>query len=57
MKQKLKVLAADWMPDMLMVGGAGAVSYAAWLIAPPLGWGIGGVFAIVAGVLLSRGAK
>lgn len=57
MKMKLQALAADWMPDALMVGGAAAVSYACWILHPSLGWGVGGTFAIVAGVILSRGGK
>jgi hypothetical protein len=40
-----------------MVSGAGAVSFGAGLVYSPAGWVVGGVFALVAGWLLSRGAK
>jgi hypothetical protein len=43
------------LPDLLMVSGAGAVSGGAWLMFEPAGWIVGGLFAIVGGVLMSRG--
>jgi len=55
--QRIAATAAEWMPDALMAGGAGAVAYGAGLIYPPAGWMVGGVLAIAGGVLLARGAK
>jgi hypothetical protein len=49
--------AADWLPDALMVAGAGAVSFGAGRVFEPAGWIVAGVFALVGGWLLSRGAK
>ncbi len=46
----------DNVPDLLMVAGAAAVSYGAWLIHPAAGFITGGVLLLVAGVLASRGA-
>lgn len=50
-------VAASHVPDALMVGGAGAVSYGASLIYLPAGYVVAGVFALVAGYLLARGGK
>ena len=55
--QAARIAAAGWLPDVLMVAGAGAVSTGAGLIYAPAGWIVGGVFALVAGVLTARGAK
>lgn len=57
---KLKVIAAQaqgLIPDALMLGGAGAVSYGAGLVYQPAGWIAAGVFALVGGVVLARGVK
>jgi len=40
-------------PDLLLIAGAAAVSYGAWLAYPPLGFVVGGVLAIVTGRRLS----
>ncbi len=41
-------------PDALMVAGACAVSYGIWMIYPPAGFVVGGVFLLVAGWLLAK---
>lgn len=45
----------DWVPDALMVLGAGAVSFGVGLIHVPSGIVIAGLFALGGGILLSRG--
>ena len=55
--QRIAATAAEWVPDGLMVAGAGAIAYGASLVYPPAGWMVGGVLAIAGGVLLARGAK
>lgn len=60
MKQKLQTFAAKaatWAPDVLLVAGAGAVSCGAGMVYEPAGWIVGGLFALAAGWLLSKGAK
>ena len=47
----------DHLPDALMVGGAGGISYGAWLVYGPAGYVVGGLFALAAGVVLARGSK
>lgn len=49
--------AAGFLPDALMICGAGGVSYAAWLVYVPAGYAVGGTFALVAGYMLARGAR
>jgi hypothetical protein len=46
--------AAGWLPDLLMVGGAAAISFGAWQIYPPSGWVVGGLFGLVGGLLVAR---
>lgn len=55
-KNELQVIAANWLPDVLMLAGAGAVSVGAGMIYVPAGWIVGGLFALLAGYL-SVGAK
>jgi hypothetical protein len=45
------------VPDGLLLGGAAAISYGAWLIYEPAGFISGGVLLIAGGVLLARGAQ
>ncbi len=45
------------LPDALMVAGAGGVAYGASLVYVPAGFIAAGMFALVAGWLLARGAK
>lgn len=49
--------AKSWLPDVLMMSGASGISYGAALVYEPLGYVVGGVFALVAGVVLARGGK
>lgn len=44
-------------PDGLLIAGAAAISYGAWLIYEPAGYIAGGVLLIAGGVLLARGAQ
>ena len=55
--QAARAVAAGWLPDALMVAGAGAVSAGAGMVYQPAGWIAGGVFALVAGWLTARGGK
>jgi hypothetical protein len=41
-------------PDLLALGGAGAISYGAGLIYEPAGYIVGGVMALSIGVLAAR---
>lgn len=51
--QKVGRTLAGWVPDALMVSGAGAVSAGAGLIYQPAGWIVGGLFALAAGYRLA----
>lgn len=53
----MKRIIKDWLPDMLMLGGAGAVSYGVGLVYAPAGYVMGGAFSLAAGWLLAKGAK
>lgn len=44
------------MPDVLIVAGAGSLSYGAWSAWPPMGWLVGGTLLIVAGLQIARAA-
>jgi hypothetical protein len=60
MKDKLqaaRAVAASWLPDALMIAGAGGVSCGAGLVYLPVGWIVAGLFALAAGWMLARGAK
>jgi hypothetical protein len=45
-----------FLPDVLLLGGAVALSYGAWLIYQPAGFIVVGALALLGGVLLSRSA-
>jgi len=47
----------DHLPDALLVGGAAALSYGAWVIYPAAGFIVAGVLSMAAGVLTARAAK
>ncbi len=49
--------AKSWLPDILMMSGASGISYGAALVYEPLGYVVGGVFALIAGWFLARGGK
>ncbi len=55
-KEKLQAV-AGYLPDALMAGGAGAAAYGAGLVYAPAGYIVAGLFAMVAGYLLARGAE
>lgn len=60
MTQHLKTLAAvaaGWLPDALMVAGAGGLSYGAWMVYPPAGFLVAGGLALGAGVVLAKAAR
>ncbi len=42
------------LPDGLMVGGASALAYGAWLVYAPAGFIVAGVLAIVAGCMVAK---
>ena len=52
--QKIAALAAGWLPDVLMLSGAGTIAYGAALIYAPAGLLVGGGFLFAAGVLAAR---
>lgn len=45
---------ASFLPDALLLAGAAAVIRGCWIVAPPLGWIVGGALAIFAGWRLAR---
>jgi hypothetical protein len=55
--KSIAALAADWLPDALMIAGAGAVSFGAGRVYEPAGFIVAGVFLLVTGWYLSRGSK
>jgi hypothetical protein len=42
------------LPDVLLIAGAGAVSYGAWMIYPAAGFIVYGLMSIAAGIKLAR---
>lgn len=42
------------LPDVLLVAGAGSISYGAWLAWPPAGWLVAGALLVLAGIQLVR---
>jgi hypothetical protein len=46
--------ALDQVPDILILGGATAVTYGTWTIARPAGWIVGGLLALGIGWRLGR---
>jgi len=59
-KAKLKALAAragGLVPDALLVGGAGAVSFGAGMVYLPAGWIVGGLFLLAVGWMAAKGGK
>lgn len=44
------------IPDLLLIAGAAAVAYGAWLAYEPAGYAVAGGFAIMGGLLLAKGA-
>lgn len=44
------------IPDLLIVAGAGSVSYGAWLIYAPAGFVVGGLLALAFGILAAMRA-
>jgi hypothetical protein len=60
MNEKLQALAAivgGNAPDALMLAGAGAISYGAGMIYPPLLWIVGGALAIAVGMVWAGGRR
>lgn len=53
----MKRLIEAWVPDALMLAGAGTIAYGAGLVYLPAGFVVGGAFALTAGWLLARSAK
>lgn len=47
--------ASSNVSDALVLAGAGAVSYGAWLVYPAAGFIVGGLLAMAAGFLAARG--
>lgn len=47
----------DWLPDALMLAGAGGIAYGAGMVYTPAGFIVAGAFALAAGWLLSRSVK
>lgn len=42
------------LPDVLMIGGAVALSYGAWLVYPAAGFVVAGLLSMAAGILSAR---
>ena len=53
---KLRAAATASLPDVLMIGGAVAVSHGAWLVTAPAGFIVGGLFSLAGGMLVARRA-
>jgi hypothetical protein len=47
-------VAGDWLPDVMLLLGAGLVSYGAYMIYAPAGFIVSGSFLILAGRLAAR---
>ena len=45
------------LPDALMIAGAAALSYAAWLVHTSAGFAVGGALSLTAGVMIARAGK
>lgn len=52
--QRARELAVPLVPDALMVAGAFAIAYGAWLVHPAAGFVVGGGLSLTAGVLAAR---
>lgn len=50
----MKKLFISNLPDLLMIAGAGTLSYGAWLIYEPAGFLVGGVLFLTAGIMTAR---
>lgn len=44
------------LPDLMLLSGAGAMAYGAWLVYEPAGFLLGGFLAVLWGVIASRAA-
>lgn len=42
------------VPDLLLLAGAASVAYGSWLYSPALGFVVGGVLAIYAGIKIAK---
>lgn len=49
----MRQLLTKLLPDVLLVAGAAAVAYGAWLAYPPAGFVVGGALSLYAGVRLA----
>lgn len=43
--------------DVIGLGGAGSISYGAWLVYEPAGFIVGGVLMLAIAILISRGSR
>lgn len=50
---RLTAVASAWLPDLLIAGGAVAVSYGAGLIYAPAGYIVGGLLSLAVGRLMA----
>jgi len=55
--QRAHAWAVQLIPDALMVVGAGAIAYGAWLVHPAAGYAVGGGFSLGAGIVAARKAS
>lgn len=46
----------SYLPDILLVAGAGLVSFGAWLVYAPAGFVVAGCFALGFGYMLAKSA-
>lgn len=51
--KRIPAVASDWLPDVLIAGGAAAVSYGAGLIYAPAGYIVSGLLCLAAGRLMA----
>jgi hypothetical protein len=43
-----------YLPDVMLMAGAGCFSYGAWSAWPPAGWLVAGALLIAAGIQIAR---
>ncbi len=45
------------IPDLLLIAGAGLLSYGAWLVLPAAGFVVGGSLVLIQGIIMAKAVK